>query len=407
MATSYSRRVAFRPTHEAEEDIFTGEYGPHHRDDPRIRKEKPPISKSNLVSFHRAPDRHSFAHLAKVLVSGERTAMLDAVDRLKGRTRILVELACFSNFQFVRLAAISNLNGDSEALADIAKYCQYEDTRAAAVDDLASNKESLIDIACSALFKDTRLHSVSLLSDSHALAKVASHSPNADSRGAAVEKLSSNPAALKKVSEDSPYKSTRADALRSLASDVAALASLVIHARHPDVKKSAASMLSEHVEELEDVETLTEIAKISPNADSRYLAMGRLWQHPWALRKVFSESRFKDARSTALMLLSDMVPKLDDADLLAEVAMLSPYRDCRAAAIDRLVGQSNALLTVASKSKFRDARQLALDKLKGDVTALKSVSRLSKYKDTRAQAHKIVAQPQTFEAELTRILGGV
>jgi hypothetical protein len=105
------------------------------------------------------------------------------------------------------------------------------------------------------------------------------------------------------------------------------------------------------------------------------------------------------------MLLSDMVSELDDHDLLAYVAGMSPYQDCRIAAIERLVGQSQALLEVANKSKFKDSRELVLEKLKTDVEALKSISRLSRYRDTRKKAHSLVSKPDVFEAELTRILG--
>lgn len=396
MATSFRKRLDFSPTLATEDELSQSDRSKEKRaSKPRKVREK----------LHSAPDRYGFAHLAGILVSGERNEMLNAVDRLRGRSRILVELACFSNFQFVRLAAISHLIHETEALMDVAKYCQYDDTRAAAVDDLSMNAEALVSIACSSLFKDTRLDAVSLLFNPNSLAQVAARSPNTDSRSAAIEKIASEPLALKKVSEESPHRSARIEAVKKLTSDSNALCALLISSKHSDVKKIAASLLSGFVEELEDVEALTEIAKLSQSQDARYLAVGRLWRHPLALRKIVFDSRYRDARSTALMLLSDMVSHLDDSDLLAEVAMLSPYEDCRSAAIDRLVGQSAALLSVASKSKFRDARQRALEKLRGDVEALKNVSRLSKYRDTRLQAHKIVASPEVFQSELSRILG--
>ncbi len=397
MATSCRKSAVFRPSHAVEGVLFEEDV---------IRKEKrkdPP--RKALSAFRAAPDRYSFAHLAKVLVSGERVEMLGAVDRLRGRSRVLAELACFSTFQFVRLAAVSHLTNDSEALADVAKYCPHDDTRASAMDELSSDRAYLLDIACSSLFRDTRLKAVSMLSDSDMLAKVASRSPNADSCKAALQRIGGNAAALRKVSEESPYRKVRMAAVKGLSSHVPALCSLLISSRHPDLRKKAALLLSSSVEELDDVDALTEIAKLSASADVRYLAVGRLWKHPSALRRVVGESRYRDARSTALMLLSDAVAHLDDADLLADVAILSPYRDCRSTAIERLVGQSAALLSVASKSRFRDARMLALDKLKGDVPALKSVIRLSKYSDTRMQAHRIVANPEVFESELARILG--
>jgi hypothetical protein len=361
-------------------------------------------SKKKLDPFHKGSDRFSFAHLAKILTSGERLEMLNAVDRLRGRSRILVELACFSNFQFVRLAAVSNLSGDEEALIDIAKYCQHDDTRASAVDELSHIGRALVEVACSSLFSDTRLDAVHAISDDAVLAEVAVRSPNRDSRTAAMKRISNNSAALRKVAQESSYRSSRIEALNSLSSDVDSLCSLVL-SRHPEIKKSAASKLSGYVEEIDDMEALIEIAKVSPNEDARYIAVGRISNDPISLRSVITDSRFNDARSTALMLLSDMVSDIDDSEILSDVAMLSPYPDCRAAAVERLVGQSNSLLEIANKAKFKDSRELALSKLKSDVQALKSVSKLSKYKDTRKKAHSMVSKPEVFASELARILG--
>lgn len=354
--------------------------------------------------YHKAPDRYSLAHLAKVLTSGERLAMLSAVDRLKGKSRILAELALFSHFQFVRLAAVTNLSGDAESLVDIAKYCQFDDTRASAVDELSSNSRALVEVACSSLFADTRADAVGQISDTAALAEVASRSPSKDSRSAALKRIADNRAALRKVVQDSSYRSSRMEALAGLSSDVDALCSLVFSDR-PEIKKSAASSLSGYVEEIDDMDALVEIAKISPNEDARYIAVGRISNDPISLRTVISESRFTDARTTALMLLSDMVNDIDDPEILSEVAIHSPYPDCRSAAVERLVGRSSSLLEVANKSHFRDARDLALGKLQSDVQALKNVSKLSKYRDTRKKAHGMVARPDVFASELTRILG--
>lgn len=372
-----------------------------------LMKEKRPMPKKDkkkIVSFHKTPERYSFAHLAKILTSGERLAMLSAVDRLKGRSRVLVELALFSGFQFVRLAAVSNLAQDMEALIDIAKFCQYDDTRSSALDELSANNEALSEIASSSLFNNTRIDAVNLLADPAALVSVASRSPHKDSRTAALEKISDNAHALKKVAEESSYRSVRVGAINSLSSDVESLCALVL-SRHPEVKKAAAFRLSDYVEELDDADALIEIAKVSPNEDARYIAVGRLSNDPWSLRTIVFESCHSDARNTALMLLSDMVADLDDYQLLSEVASMSPYPDCRSAAIERLVGQSSALLSVATGSKYRDSRELALQKLRTDVEALKSVSKLSKYSDTRKKAHSLVSKPEVFTAELTRILG--
>jgi hypothetical protein len=194
------------------------------------------------------------------------------------------------------------------------------------------------------------------------------------------------------------------EAMNNLSSDVDSLCSLVL-SDHPEIKRTAATKLSGYVEEIEDMDALVEIAKVSPNEDARYIAVGRISNDPISLRSVISESQFADAKTTALMLLSDMVNELDDPEILSEVAMMSPYPDCRSAAVERLVGRSSALLDVANKSRFRDARDLALNKLRSDVQALKSVSRLSKYRDTRKKAHGMVAKPEVFASELTRILG--
>ncbi len=395
MATTIRKNRLFRL--EPEQEMIESE-----RRKPPLKKPKP---RKKLEPFKRQSDRYSFAHLAKVLTGGERTAMLNAVDRLKGRARVLLELACFSGFSFVRLAAISYLGHDPDALVEIAKYCQYDDTRAAAVDELSTDNKALVEIACSSLFKDTRLSSVSLLADSGSLAEVASHSPRRDSRVTALEKISNDSSALKKVAHGSSYRSARVQAVESLASDTESLCSLIVESDHRDVKKAAASLLSEVVEELDDADALVEIAKVSHNEDARYLAIGRLSYEPWALRTIIQESRHRESRSAALMLLSDIVSELDDPEMLAEVAIFSPYEDCRAAAVERLVGQSSALLSVATKSKFKDTRDLVVEKLEGDAEALKAVSKLSKYRDTRKKAHKRVSDPKMFGAELGRILG--
>ena len=368
-------------------------------------KKKPSPPKRKVSKYHKSPERYSFAHLAKILTSGDRIAMLKAVDRLQGKARILVELACFSNFQFVRLASISHLTFDSDALVEIAKYCQYADTRAAAVDELSMNAIALIEVACSSLFKDTRIDAVSILEDPESLAMVASNSPNKDSREAAMDKISDDRESLANIALESNYRKMRQKAVEKLSSDPDALAALVVATRYPDVRKSAASKLSDYVEEVDDVDTLIEIAKFSPNEDARYLAVGRLSEHPWALKTIIYEAKFKDAKSTALMLLSDIVYDIDDPEMLSEVAILSPYEDCRAVAVERLVGQSSALLSVANTAKYKNSRELAIEKLKDDAESLKSVSKLSKYQDTRKKAHSLVSNPDAFQEQLSKILG--
>ncbi len=356
--------------------------------------------------FKKSSDRYSFSHLASVLTSGDRIAMLKAVDRLQGKSRILVELACFSNFQFVRLAAISHLTFDEDALVEIAKYCQFADTRAAAVDELSmNNSKGLVEVACSSLFKETRIDAVSVLEDPDALSQIATNSPNKDSREAAMEKITDDTESLAKIALDSKYKSIRQRALKRLKTDPDALSVLLITSKHADVKKKAAADLTGYVESVNDIETLIEIAKLSPNEDARYLAVGRLSEHPWALKSIIHDSKYRDAKSTALMLLSDIVYEIEDAEMLSEVAIMSPYEDCRAVAVERLVGQSSALLNVASRAKYKDSRELALDQLKSDTETLKSVSKLSKYQDTRKKAHALVSHPENFKEQLQKILG--
>ena len=367
-----------------------------------LKKKRPTPPK--VSSFHKSPERNSFAHLAKVLTSGDRIAMLKAVDRLQTKARILVELACFSNFQFVRLSAISHLSFDSDALVEIAKYCQYADTRASAVDELSMNAPGLIEVACSSLFKDTRIDAVSILEDPESLAEVSMKSPNKDSRDAAMDKIVESSSALAKIAMDSSYRSMRQKAVEKLSSDPETL-SFLLSSKHPDVRKKAAAKLSDYVEEVDDIDTLIELAKSSPNEDARYLAVGRLSEHPWALKTIIYESKFKDAKSTALMLLSDIVYDIEDPEMLSEVAILSPYEDCREVAIERLVGQSSALLSVATKAKYKDSRERAVDKLKDDADSLKCISKLSRYQDTRKKAHAIVSSPEAFKQQLARILG--
>jgi hypothetical protein len=123
------------------------------------------------------------------------------------------------------------------------------------------------------------------------------------------------------------------------------------------------------------------------------------------LREVIYDSKYKDARSTALMLLSDIVEELDDPEMLTEIAIMSPYEDCRAAALERVAKKGNALLSVATRSKYRDSRDRAVELLKRDADALKSVAKLSRYSNTRKKAHDIVSQPAVFQKELAKILG--
>jgi len=402
--TSIRRRKVFRLDPEPEKIISsTKSRKPSRKKKPSVRPK--PKTHAKLQNFKKSSDKHSFAHLAKILTSGERLKMLNAVDRLKGRSRILVELACFSSFQFVRLASISNLARDVDALIDIAKYCQFADTRAAAVDELSSNNEALVDIANSSLFKDTRADAISFIKNPDSLAEVASKAPKKDSRIAALKLITGHSRALKKVAKESSRRSMRIAAVKHLKDDMKALVALLKATPHLDVKKVAASLLFGYVDSIDDIDTLIEIAMYSTNEDSRYIAIGRLSRHPEALKKIIYNSRHRDARSTALMLLSDAVSELDNPDLLVEIAVMSPYEDCRVAALERLVDMSSALQAVATKSKYGDARNKALDMLKNDVESLKSISKLSRYSSTRKKAHKLVSHPDVFEKELSRILG--
>ena len=366
-----------------------------------LKESLKPLSSSK----HSHESKYSLGHLANVLIKGDRNSMLNAVEKLHGRSRILFELATFSTFSYVRLSAVGNLTNDPEALSDISKFCPYADTRTAALDELSSHHEYLIDVACTSLFKDPRLEAVSLINGANPLSQIAMFSPNIDSRSAALTRLSGDSSVLSKVAQESNYRNTRLEATKRLSHNMQLLCALMLSTRHLDVKKYAATLLAEFVESITDPEVLIELAKICSSQDSRYLAVGKLWKNPAALRKVAEGSKYKDSRSTAMMLLSDMVGSIDEPELLAEVATASPYEDCRAAAIERLVGVSSALLSVASKSKYKDARDLAVDKLKSDVDTLKDVMRMSKYKDTRAAAHKIVSNPATFQHHLSKILG--
>lgn len=350
-------------------------------------------------------DRYAMGHLANVLVNGERNDMLNAVDRLRGKSRVLFELACYSNFQYVRLSAVANMNGDAEALGDIAKYCPHADTRSAALDELASDGSALADVACSSYFKDTRLDAVMLMGNTKSLVFVATRSPHTDSRLAALEKISFDHNSLHRVAEESIYRSARISAVKKLASNMMALSMLLSRTKYPEIRKLVAELLSQYIDQIDNADVLVELAKCSANQDARYLAVGKLWRNSSSLRRVVGESNYKDAKSTALMLLSDMVENLDDSDALVDVATQSPYEDCRAAAVERLVGMSSSLLSVATKSKYKATRNLAITKLKKDPETLKSVFKLSKYQDTRTMAHKIVSSSDVFKTELEKILG--
>ena len=349
-------------------------------------------------------DRYSFGHLAKTLINGGRDQILDAVDRLKGKGRVLFELACFSNFSYARLGAIKNMSGNHEVLADVAKYCFHDETRASAVDELARDNEALADVAMLSHFKDSRLAALALIGNQNLLVKVAAQCPYAETRISAFDRITDS-AAFQKLVEEAQYKNIRSGALKKISMNMHALRTVLLTSRRPEVRKESLLIMSSLVEALDDPEILVEIAKEGRSQDARYLAVGKLWRHPHLLRKVVSASKYKDARSTAIMLLSDMVQSLNDSELLAEVATSSPYADCRATAVGRLVGMSSALLSVANKSKYRVTRGLAVEKLKGDAETLKSVMKLSRYKDTRMAAYKLASSPEVFNNHLVNILG--
>lgn len=391
MATSLKRRSSAKVSHAKSKAVELS-----------LTKKSSAISKTKQAV---APDSYGFSHIAKVLINGTRDQMLGAMERLRGKARILYEIASYSKHPFLRLSAITSMTHDQEAFIDIAKFCEFADTRAAALDELATNSDALVEVASSSNYKDTRLDAVLLLSNSKGLVAVASKSPNSDSRTAALEKLAFEQSAIEKVVEETPYKKTREEALAKLHANLPALLSMITKSRNPDVKKMIAGAVGSSVEQIEDLEALVEIAKYSSNQDARYLAVGKMWKNPQSLRKVANESTYKDAKATAMMLLSDIVESISDSEALVEVATNSPYEDCRTNAIEKLVGVSGALLEVAAKSKYKNSRSQAVEYLRRDGDALKNVIKLTKYKDTRTQAFRIVSEPKFFESELGKILG--
>lgn len=365
-------------------------------------------SKKNAIAKGKTsvtPDSYGFSHIAKVLINGTRDQMLGVMDRLKGKARILYEIASYSKHPFLRLSAITSMSHDHEAFVDIAKYCEFADTRAAALDELATDSDALVEVASSSNYKDSRLDAVLLLANNKGLVAVASKSPNQDSRTAALEKLAFDQGSIERVIEETPYKKTREEALAKLNTNLHALSSIMAKSKNPEVKRLVAKAASASVEQIEDLEALVEIAKHSPNQDARYLAVGKMWKNPQALKKIVNEAEYKDSKATAMMLLSDIVETISDSEALVEVATNSPYEDCRTNAIEKLAGISSALLEVASKSKYKNSRSQAIEYLKKDGDTLKNVIKRTKYKDTRAQAFKIVSEPKFFESELGRILG--
>ncbi len=342
-----------------------------------------------------------FKDIAKILTDGKkRSEMLKALEKLQGRARVLVELAQFSKFKFLRLAAVSQLADDLDALIEIAKFAQCEETRLAALEHLSHIDAALAEVAAGSLFKRTRLMALDLIMDDSAVYSAFAQTNFRDVKDAALSRMS-NEENLKKVVLDFP-NSTYARRALSLIDDVSILASLVISQIPLSLRKEAASKIEPS--SVSDPVVLTAIAKYSPDEEKRYLALEMLSEYPWLVREVAQNSIYQKTRSLALMLLSDSVRTTEDVDILTEVAIRSPYKDCRQEAVKKLEGKHSALMYIANNSKFSDVRKMAVHSLKDNPEALKSVLRLARTSDVRKRAHELIAN-EVFPGELPKILG--
>ncbi len=343
-----------------------------------------------------------FSDIAKKLASGSKAERIAAVQAMKGRVDVLLELASACGDADVRLSCVSLLAGNPIALAELAKHCHFADSRAQAVEQLKGNTESLMDVACSSAFRGARLNAAAHLPD-EALVSVAINSRFIDVRRAALEMLSKDAASIIMIAKESQFAKTRTASVGMLEGDAGSLCRVVLESGHRDSRKAAIRLLRRHTQSLHE-DVFAEMASLSPEEEVRSLAVSRLSSSPHALRKVISGTRYKDTRSMALMLYSYLVSQTEDPAILADIAKISPHPECRAAAVEKLAGRKIELFEIAQSSRFRDARDWALAKLGNEAELLRRLRKHSRYSDTRRKAHRILSETSLFERLISGIL---
>ncbi len=347
------------------------------------------------------PDRNSRSHLAGKLLSERPEERIVAVGRLKDDPAVLAELACSSPFPDVRQAAVASL-ADEAALAEIAAYSHFKDSRQGAVRRVEGSGDCLEWIACTSIFSDTTAAAITLMKDGER-AEVAIRSQKAAARKAALAMITDGPSLLR-VAEESRFKGTREEAVRRLSDDLEALCGLAIGSGRSDARKAAVAHLCPRLQEV-GADVLVEIASLARIEDYRLLALAQIATDPPSLRRVLQKSRHWGTRMTAIMLISEIVGEIDDLNMLSDIAILSPDREGRMAAVAKLSADPQALMEVARRSQFRDTRDSALRRLAGDGERLRKISRSACYPDTRRKAHRLSCGKEVLRKTLEGILG--
>ncbi len=347
------------------------------------------------------PERRDPARLAESLLSDSPSRRREALSMVRGNPAALAELACSSPHPDLRLDAVAAL-ADEAALSEVASYSHFRDSRLAAVRRLEGDGERLTMVACSSQFRDTAAAALEMMGDGER-ADVAIRSPKPAARKAALSMIRDS-AALLQVADESPYRSAREEAVHRLRKDTEALCGLAVGSARTDARKAAVAHLCPSLQEV-GADVLVEIAALAPEEDYRLLALARLGSDASSLRRVLQRARHWGTRMTAIMLISEIVGEIDDANLLAEIAVLSPDRDSRRAALNKLSADPAALAEVARRSRFRDTRDSALGRLSGDSASLRHIRRSSGYRDTRRRAHSLACGKDVLRKTLEALLG--
>ncbi len=347
------------------------------------------------------PERRDPARLAEGLLSDSPQRRAEALAMVGRRPAALAELACSSTHEDMRLDAVAAL-ADGTALSDVASYSHFRDSRLAAVRRLEGDGGRLLAVACGSLFWDSIDAALSMMGDGER-AEVAIRSRKSRARKAALS-LMRDSSALLQVAEESPYRSARGEAVRRLGKDTTALCGLAVGSARTDSRKAAVAHLCPRLQEL-GADVLVEIAALAPEEDYRLLALARIGTDAASLRRVLQKARHWGTRTTAMMLISEMVGEIDDANLLAEIAVRSPDRDSRLSALNKLSADPAALADVARRSRYRDTRDSALARLSGDGALLRKVRLSSSYGDTRRKAHRLACGKDVLRRTLEALLG--
>lgn len=377
-------------------------------------KTLPPATRRSRVSDFKqeafqvySPDtekKYGKSHVANALIAGSYQDILKTMTRLRGKSKIMLALCFFSAHKFVRLAAIENLIERPELLAEAAKFSPHDEVRMAALSLLNGFPGELSEVACGSRFKSTRKKAVEMIGkEKQSLFKIAANSSYPDTRKEALEQISSSKELLIKLTTEAKSRAVRKKAVELLGYCEWALRRILFSKSPPEVRRLALRMLSKFADAIEDEKTLKEIAMGSPDEDGRFVAVGKLSSNPNALAEVVSESRKRDSRSTALMLLSDLVDEINDGVLLEIVAIKSPYPDCRATALEKLKSSPEALEKVAIESRF-DSRLAALEMLAEDSKSLVKLYREAKRADVRNRAKDILSQPEMLGKHLASMI---